>query len=249
MKSAIRLCFIVAIAALFSATGTAYADFELTISEGSTVFYDSGVISGGPNHTVSVVDTDLSAHSGFVISNLVVGSSFSSPTSANVTITSLDVTANATVTGLTISIAQSDITKPNGPSLYAQANLTNLTAVPGGPGNDATYTGYVDTGNGSMFSGGVFSGSGTSLGPVQLTGLNGTPSSTSSAPGYFVPTGQYSLGGQLVLNLTNGTDFVGQAGTVAQAPEPGTIAILASGLPLLGLCKLRRRRKTTSVVA
>lgn len=80
-----------------------------------------------------------------------------------------------------------------------------------------------------------------------------TVTGTATGPGYSIPntattvgvTGPFALGAENAITW-GATGLVSADTTVFAAPEPATLAILASTLPLIGVSALRRRRKTAA---
>lgn len=80
-----------------------------------------------------------------------------------------------------------------------------------------------------------------STAPVIITPMAG--GSTTTAP--FSPIAQFSLTNVMTVELAGGASISGFiANSIVHAPEPGSVTLALSAMPLLGVVVLRRRRAT-----
>ncbi len=230
------------------------AGFQVTLSAGGA---SKTIVDGGAG------DVDGDANSILDINEVIGGYQFKA------TLTSTNTPGGGTIAFVDGGVGSiRDIGSPNPNttvSIYASANgfmapsappaLTALTSAtiqflpPTTPGNDAnpvSVMSYVDTTNSlsTTASGtliGSASGSITAGGPNNNAALNDTQTIASLSPPYAV---NLLLSASLIQSgLT--VDLDGSVRLEASAvPEPGTLAMAALAMPMLGLgCYIRRRSR------
>lgn len=230
--------------ALLGATAmpeSAQADFDVEVSiDGGA--YQQVALDVTSNPDASIATTNYTISDGGASFTLTVESALgnnANPTSYS-TSTTLGLTSNVTDSNshtLSILVSDQNLTLPGQPrNLYAQAdNLSNVAGIA-----SASVQGFVDSNNGLN----AISGAGvTSTNSASLTSLGLPPGSVSTNTVHVSGSSTYSLTGVLTLSTSSNINVSNIGfGAFVTTPEPGTLAILASGLPLLGLWKLRRRR-------
>jgi PEP-CTERM motif-containing protein len=114
---------------------------------------------------------------------------------------------------------------------------------------DPSFSAYVfQATDGSESLGEVGQATGTTLFSEVISALNGLPSSITTPFDYHVSVGKDIVSGLFVdgstdLGLSPMEVVAAEVQSVTDAPEPGSLALLGSGLAALGL--IRRRRKST----
>jgi hypothetical protein len=241
----------VVVAALLCAA-PARANFVIQVydnTSGHVLIGSSTVASSSPSNVLAASDANF-------FLNLVTGMSNSPGTPALAMLPITDgsqvrVTVAGTVT-VEIDVTNTDYTMPAGSPL-------NLASSAGGS--------FVAPDAGNSITSTFQSWLGNTNGEFQLT--NGTPiqnaSATEAAPGLTTPlvyspgtavnpgatrTGAFSLTSRTIFTFTSaaGDDVANIAATTAATapvpiPAPAGLALLLSGLPVLGLGGLLRRRK------
>lgn len=200
-------------------------------TEGFTVTSDTIVFSGTVNG--QTVDTEVA------LRNPAIGS----PTDQALALTHLNVSSPASGSGGTVVITASG-TDYAVPAAYAGKSAPFIAApsVTLGAGTSASYVDSYDPTNAlngmpaATSLTGSFSNNGTNP-PASL-------SDSRNQSMVVTVTNPFSETIQATLTTTGPNQSVQfQDRQDVLTPEPGMLAILASGLPLLGLCKLRRRRQ------
>jgi hypothetical protein len=167
---------------------------------------------------------------------------------------SLSVTNNTSVAHtITLIISDTGFTNPTPPIFQAAAsgsfNINNGSGATSVSGNSATATAFADFGNG----GNNLFGMGVSV--LNYSFSTGTTTSTlatySSAfpPASVFPgqPGPYSMTVELVFTVAGNNNLSSRSDSItaiAPTPEPATLAMVFSALPLLGLAAWRKRRKS-----
>lgn len=164
-----------------------------------------------------------------------------SPTIARELTSSLDIANNGTGQHtVTIWITSQDFTSPTAPpALLFSSHIAGTASDP--MGDAINFQSFADSGNAAGSAGAT--GASTPLQtPVILPDLTFKSDSSSTVTTLSSP---YSITEKITLTLSAGSDVNFSTRSQLTVPEPGTLIILASGLPLLGFFGARRRRKTT----
>jgi hypothetical protein len=242
-----------AVAALLALGPPARADFVLILNDGkgNTAYYDMTTGSGSSTGTASVAFGGSLASGKITADGSIGNFSFTfdalSTKQGPGNLASLDLSFNVERNGsngtdtLTITGYQTGYSLPNGPAV--------VTGAVGGT---------LDTSSDSITVHGWFDGSntGNSSSPPAFTTPSGSVDAfgpggfTTTGPGSFSDpkatvniTGPFSLIDQVVITLNGGDAATGDLKTQIYTPEPASLALWLSGLPVLGLVRYWRRRQ------
>ncbi len=221
----------------FMANRAEAGSITLSLDLGGTVLVSATLTS--PDQTVVFTASDISsanadlaaAGSAYRISGLSANSNYTGGATGFLQITGQIAIGVAGNTSLTLSLdaTQSGFLAPTGPN--GTATTSSSADYAGGATGTSTYTGDFQ---------------GTALSPPIV--LSGTGSSTTSPVAIGPVASGYSLSSHYVLNLGDvHTASVGVTGTTtvsAAVPEPASVVMLLTGLPVpLVFMGLLRRRK------
>lgn len=224
-----------AILTLLLTVGSSRATFEIALQE-------AGVNSGAITVVASGSDFDAVSFTGtygdFSI-KVLGGSSDNGVTLSDLLSSTTSVTnLSGTTQTLQIYVTQTDYSLPAGSPLNVESGL-------GGSVNNGTlslasiFNAFADPNNNPLGTSGagVYSTNQTAL-------PTGSTFDTGSATGTFIRSGNYSLTSEVNLTLSGGakinySDHI----NVTPTPAPAGIVLALTGLPLLGLGLLIRRRK------
>jgi len=149
--------------------------------------------------------------------------------------TSVENTTGGTKT-LNLWITQSNYTLPVGAVLGVSSSLGGSVSL-GTLGGTDIFQAYADKNNN------LFGTTDYTNGPQSAT-FNGSSYDTGTAAGLFNNSnGVYSLTSDVTFVLSGGKANYSSEVDVTAVPEPGTVALALTGLPILGLLWARRRRR------
>jgi len=214
--------FCIGLAAL-AGPRSAHATLTLTLQSGATTLTITDNVSPDAAPALGTIVWS-GVFAGFdVESDIASSNALSGLLPAQITINNLSITSNsAGAATLTVTVQDNGFTAPG----VGPASVSNQLATTQLPSNvTVNYSGFV---NGTQV------GSTLSLNTVDGTTGSGTTSVTS--PYTLKSVSSFSVNGA---NKT--VQFTGIT-TVSPIPEPGTVAMALTGLPVLGLFWVRRRR-------
>ncbi len=225
MKSVSRFFLGTVLIGLFLLPETAHATLQLQLT--LTV---SGSSFNGPATTYSSPQSNLS-YGGFNIGNLSYSSNEATGT---LSITSFTVTNTGTYGAgtLTMTLSDSGMINPSTYGLFVTSNADVATTA-----GTVTFQSFAGSGLNSMsFQSPLLTFSPTS----------GFAQPQSASAGGFSPGAVgaiYSLTDVSTFTLASGTtDQFYYASTTVSTPEPATLAMIFTGLPMVGLMAWRKRR-------
>lgn len=151
--------------------------------------------------------------------------------------TSVKNNSGSTAT-LHLYVSQNNYTLPAGTPLKVESGLGGSVTT-GNLGLTGIFQAYADQNNGLLALGGFTNG------PQNAT-KTGSTFDTGSARGLFSRTGNYSLSSVANITLSGGGQINYSSHVrVTATPEPSTMAMVATLVPLLGFgLRMRRRRAT-----
>jgi hypothetical protein len=256
--------------ALFIASGSARADFKLYVFDDNVRVATFSVASGGTIST-GAFDTPnfhvgREIAPGVTLGIVAMSNSPGSPQRSFVDqLTFTAVNTSSGVHTLTVSLSDVGFNQPNSPTLVLR-NAANVTWGPVGTGTNSSdtlaFTSFVNTNNkpfdadvdpttpgivGTAASGSIRSTTVTLMSP----GSVGTTAAGNSPDVFFPkPPGPYSISDELGLTLAPGSGVeVFGATNVFPTPAPSSWVALATGIPVVGLLTLLRRRPQTPAIA
>jgi len=182
----------------------------------------------------------------------VVGTS-NNPGSASNTVLAMNqisISRGTTTTGagpLIIEASETNFTQPTGPSTASAAYTINFTTR-STAGDVITFNSWENNNNTLFAQQTTVGGAQTFTAPPGGNPAN-TPFALQGGPVVLNVTSPFSLTTLVSLNLAVGTGVVLDVQTsnsvsLSAVPEPGSVVMAFSGLPVLGLLWARRRRKS-----
>jgi hypothetical protein len=219
----------VAVAALLALGPPVRADFSVTLTVGA----NSETFTGSQNS----LSANNVSFGGYNIS--FVAASNNTPGNATygeMNLTSLTVNnASAGSSPLTITEFASDFTSPQVNPLYFQGQISGVGQAPTGTTLSSTTTA---TGNGA-------GGTTVTTPTITMTNwANGVNSDWEAFSPGTSPGNNYSLTQVYTLSgLGQGSNVSFDGESIASVPAPASLALWLSGLPVLGLARLWRRRQ------
>ena len=218
-----------------------------TAQAGVTLNYSAATTDGG-SYTSGAFTTFISDTQ--TVGGITLGlQSFSTQTASLGTLSTTTFTLSNLTSGtdsITIKIAAQGYTLPTSTSLLTSAASGSSAIYTSG--STASLQSYAAAGNAGL--GTIFSGTTTGAHGGTITGAGNvatayvfTPSSASTG---FVSSGGYSIGQMLTISLGAGDTATLTLNSNVQAavvPEPATVAMALTALPLLGFGAWARRHR------
>jgi hypothetical protein len=243
---------------VLAAARPAQAAFVIKAYDGTTLIGTSAVAETGPSNVLVASDAN------FLLSiTVALTNNPGTPVLAALTVTNdsfVRVTASGTHT-LTIDVTDTGFTMPTGSPLeLASSAGGSFIGIGSGSSVSSTFQSWLDAGN--MEFGGV-NGGPAPAGPALTPGAGTAVQSAGASGGGALPLvytpgtatnianrgGSFSLSGRLTFTFTTGSGGEeADVGTSTMAlpvavPAPAGLALILSGLPVLGLGGLLRRRR------
>jgi hypothetical protein len=247
MKNLIKPALVVGVLLLLAAApayaGPLTAANFIVTEDGVGVIAPTAVVSTGGPGAWTAVWTGTTPHFSATI-QVASSNQPGTPVMGELQITSLTLSNSDTVAHtLHIQLSDTSFANPPGSPLLLSSAIGGSYAGASPGGSNAEFRSWADATN-ALF------GHGTTTGPQLNSGPGPGPTfnadfTPGTATTLFARGGAYSLTNQIDITLSGGTgaDFAGSTATLPSVPAPAGLALVLSGLPLLGLGRLLRRQK------